>query len=45
VHDILEYETRLNYILPKHDDVVVCTYDLSNSVPLSQWTFCAPIRR
>jgi hypothetical protein len=29
VHDILEYETRLNYILPKYDDVVVCTYDLT----------------
>src|SRR5258708_11814840 len=29
VHDILEYETRLNYILPKHDHVVVCSYDLS----------------
>lgn len=29
VHDIVEYETRLNRILPKYDDVVVCTYDLS----------------
>ncbi len=29
VHDIVEYETRLNYILPKHDDVVVCSYDLT----------------
>ena len=29
VHDIVEYETRLNYILPKHDDLVVCTYDLT----------------
>ena len=29
VHDIVEYETRLNYILPKHNDVVVCTYDLT----------------
>ena len=28
VHDIVEYETRLNYILPKYDDVVVCTCDL-----------------
>jgi hypothetical protein len=24
----VEYETRLNHILPKYDDVVVCTYDL-----------------
>jgi hypothetical protein len=29
VHDIVEYETRLNHVLPHYDDVVVCTYDLS----------------
>ena len=29
VHDIVEYETRLNHILPNYNDVVVCTYDLS----------------
>jgi hypothetical protein len=29
VHDILEYETRLNYVLPQYHDPVVCTYDLS----------------
>jgi hypothetical protein len=29
VHDIVEYEARLNYILPKYDDVVVCTYDVT----------------
>lgn len=29
VHQIVEYETRLNHILPKYDDVVVCTYDLN----------------
>ena len=29
VHDIVEYETRLNDILPKYDDVVVCSYDLT----------------
>jgi hypothetical protein len=28
VSDIVEYESRLNYILPKYDDTVVCTYDL-----------------
>jgi hypothetical protein len=28
VHDLVEYEARLNYILPKYDDTVVCTYDL-----------------
>jgi hypothetical protein len=29
VEDLLEYETRLNHILPQYDDIVVCTYDLS----------------
>ncbi len=29
VEDLVEYETRLNHILPKYDDVVVCTYDLN----------------
>jgi hypothetical protein len=29
VYDLVEYETRLNYLLPKHNDVVVCTYDLT----------------
>ena len=29
VHDLVEYETRLNYVLPKYDDSVICTYDLS----------------
>jgi hypothetical protein len=28
VYDLLEYETRLNQLLPKFEDVVVCTYDL-----------------
>jgi DcmR-like sensory protein len=27
--DLIEYETRLNYVLPKYDDPVICTYDLS----------------
>jgi hypothetical protein len=35
VHDIVEYETRLNHFLPNYNDVVVCTYDLSKfSAPL-----------
>lgn len=35
VHDIVEYETRLNHLLPNYNDVVVCTYDLSKfSAPL-----------
>jgi len=29
VENLVEYETRLNHILPKYDDVVVCTYDLN----------------
>jgi hypothetical protein len=28
-HNIVEYETRLNYVLPKYNDVVVCTYDIT----------------
>jgi hypothetical protein len=29
VHDIVEYEAKLNKVLPDYDDVVVCTYDLN----------------
>jgi hypothetical protein len=29
VQDLLEYETRVNYFLPKYDDLVVCTFDLT----------------
>jgi hypothetical protein len=29
VDDLLEYETRLNYVIPKYDGAVICTYDLS----------------
>lgn len=29
VHDIIEYEARLNQALPKQHDPVICTYDLS----------------
>ncbi len=29
VNNLVEYETRLNYILPKYNDPVVCTYDLT----------------
>jgi hypothetical protein len=29
VHEIVEYETRLNHVLPKYQDPVICTYDLS----------------
>jgi hypothetical protein len=27
VNDLIEYEARLNYILPRHADPVICTYD------------------
>ena len=29
VEDLLEYEIRVNYFLPKYDDLVVCVFDLS----------------
>ena len=29
VNDIMEYESRLNDVLPKFDDPVLCTYDLA----------------
>jgi len=29
VHDIVEYEARLNHILPKYDAAVCCTYDIT----------------
>src|SRR3979490_1306476 len=29
VDDVVEFETRVNYVLPKYDDPVICTYDLS----------------
>jgi hypothetical protein len=29
VHDIVEYESRLNFILPNYEDPVICVYDLA----------------
>jgi hypothetical protein len=29
VEDLLEYEIRINYMLPKYDDPVICAYDLT----------------
>ncbi len=29
VESWLEYETRVNYVVPKYDDPVICVYDLS----------------
>ena len=29
VDDLLEYEIRLNYLLPRYDDPLICTYDLA----------------
>jgi hypothetical protein len=29
VDDLVEYETRINYVIPKYEDVVICTYDLT----------------
>jgi hypothetical protein len=28
-HDVVEYESRLNYVLPNYDIAAVCTYDLT----------------
>jgi hypothetical protein len=28
VDDLIEYETRVNYMVPKYEDAVICTYDL-----------------
>lgn len=44
VHDLVEYEPRLNYLFPTYDDVVGCTYALTRvsacvviDILLSQW--------
>jgi hypothetical protein len=29
VDDLIEYETRVNYLIPKYEDTVICTYDLT----------------
>jgi hypothetical protein len=29
VEDLIEFETRVNYVVPKHGDIVICAYDLS----------------
>jgi hypothetical protein len=29
VEDLIEFETRLNYVIPKYDDIVICAYDLA----------------
>lgn len=29
VENLIEFETRVNYVLPKYDDIVICAYDLS----------------
>jgi hypothetical protein len=29
IGDLIEFETRVNYVLPKYDDIVICAYDLS----------------
>ena len=29
VDDLIEFETRLNYVVPKYDHAVICAYDLS----------------
>ena len=29
VDDLIEFETRVNYVVPKYDGIVICAYDLS----------------
>ena len=29
VEDLIEFETRVNYVVPKYDDTVICAYNLS----------------
>jgi hypothetical protein len=29
VDDLVEYEARLNYILPRYEDPVICVYDIA----------------
>jgi MEDS: MEthanogen/methylotroph, DcmR Sensory domain len=29
VEDLIEFETRVNYIVPKYEDIVICSYNLS----------------
>jgi hypothetical protein len=29
VEDLIEFETQVNYVVPKYDDMVICAYDLS----------------
>ena len=29
IDDLIEFETRVNYVVPKYDDPVICAYDLS----------------
>jgi len=29
VGDLIEYETRVNYVIPKYEGPVICTYDLT----------------
>jgi hypothetical protein len=29
IGDLIEFETRVNYLVPKYNDIVICAYDLS----------------
>ena len=29
VENLIEFETRVNYVVPKYEDIVICAYDLS----------------
>jgi len=46
VGDLVEYETRVNYVIPKYEGPVICTYDLTKlRFPLSRRRWPAGSRR
>jgi len=42
VNDWIEYETRVNEVLPRYSDPVICTYDTNLLNGAIAWIFCAP---
>jgi hypothetical protein len=42
--NLMEYETRVNYLIPKYEDTVICAYDLTKFGASARcWTPCAHI--
>jgi hypothetical protein len=42
--NLVEYEPRLNHVLSRYSDPVICNYDLSNSAQAWRWTLCGLTR-